>query len=327
METLIFNKNKYDVPNRWEELSQKQFLQILDEIKNLFAGKLGVFEFRIMVALIVMGIKPRRIRSAEKQLLQSENVYRISCALPFPLRIEYAAEKSFNKFPNEVQEQLTRFLPEELNQSTPHFRWAAKAKKAMVPDFIFAANLVPVISDFRHNLTGYKFSLTDKILSTSLTADQYTEAQTAYNRYIAEGSESMLNLLVAILYLTPQYNGEYALQLSQSLKWIKPEVKNAVFVNFQAIQQFLTTRTKYSVLFNAKTKKKSTGSQPGLESVIFSLIKSGVAAPGNMNLVQFFELMYNDLVSSVQSLHKQETPLDKIAYQTGLSINTINQLI
>lgn len=325
---LSFNNNKYEVANKWEELSQKQFLQILELLTDYLGGKFSLFQFRIVTVLIVLGLKPRRIRKTEQEQLQSENVYRISQHLPFILRIEYSANKSFAGLKKEVREKLNYLLPEELDQTLPEVRWALKAKKQIVPNFVFAANLVPEIKLRRRKLLGYTFKLDGKILTTSLTAAQYIEAQTAYNEYIDSGDTNMLNLLVGILYCPGEYTSEKAIETSKTLHKLTHETANAVFINFQAIQQFLTSRTKYNLLFSAKsTRSKSKAAQPGLEAVVFSLIKSGVHNPEEMNLVKFFELMYNDLISNIQALHKQEIPLDKIAEQTGLTIAKINQIL
>lgn len=325
---LKFNKNKYEVPDKWEELSQKQFMEILEAIADLFAGKHTLFEFRILTVLIVMGIKPRRIRSVERQNLMSENIYRISAHLPFPLRVEYAAGKTIDRLKKDLRTQLSHFLPDELDPTIPEVRWAQKAKKQVVPNFIFSANLVPEIRLRRKKLRGYKFNLDGKILTTTLSAQQYIEAQTAYNEYADSADRNMLLLLAGILYFPAPYNGETALQNSKLLAKLEPEILDAVFINFQGIQQFITQRTKYSLLFSGrKTKRKGSAMQPGLEAVVFSLIKSGVNAPEEMNLVKFLELMYNDLVSSITSLHNQEVPLDKIAEQTGLTIAKITQVL
>lgn len=325
---LTFNKNKYEVADKWSELSKQQFLQLLDLITDFFTGKFSVFEFRIMTVLIVTGLKPRRIRKTEKEMLRSENIYRISKNLPFPLRIEYKNNKSIDRMKTTMREQLSRFLPEELDQTLPEVRWATKAKKQIVPDFVFAANLIPQFKCRRKTLTGYKFNLDGRILTASLTAAQYIEAQTAYNQYVEYGEKNMLQLLVAILYCPGKYSGETAMALSKTLHNVDHKLLDAIFINFQAIQHFLTTRTKYNLLFSAKNSKRKAGSsQPGLESVVFSLIKSGVQNAEEMNLIKFFELMYNDIVSNVTQLHQQNIPVDKIAEQTGLPISKINQIL
>lgn len=324
---LTFNNNTYEVPNAWEECSQQQFIDILDAVSDLFSGKLSLFQFRVMMALIVTGLKPRRFRKTEQEMLMSENIYRIGEHITFPLRVEYKKASLISKMPDELREKLYRFLPSELDQRNTLVRAAEKMEKSMVPDFVFAANLVQNIKVKRKFIKGYSFMLSHNILTTSLTASQFTEAQTVYTQYMKTGSADMLRLLAAILYFPGKYNGEQVAVFSESLAWITENMLNAILINFQAVQLFITERTKFSLLFQSGKAKKSGANINGLETVIFSLIKSGVSNAEDMNLVKFLELMYSDLVSMVSNLHKQETPIEKIAEQTGLSISKIKQIL
>ena len=172
----------------------------------------------------------------------------------------------------------------------------------------------------------------DNILTTSLTTSQFINAQMVALEIQETGKESLLNLLVAILYSgkSKHYSTLEAGQVAKTLGWLDMETKNAIFINFNAIQTFLTTRTKYSILFNAPAPELVEGKPKhnlGLGTVAHSLIKAGYGDIDNSNLVKFFEIMYSDLISNVVSLHKQGNSIDKISEMTGLSISKINQII
>lgn len=324
---LKFNKNTYQVPDRWEELSQNQFLQTLEAVTNLFNGKIDLFQFRIMMALIVTGLKPRRIRSTEKEMLMSENLYRIGSEITFPLVVKYKNRKAFSRMKKAVREKLGRYLPEEITEDLPEKRWGEKAEKKVEPDFVFAANLVPEIRVRRKKLQGFTFHLDGNMLVTSLTAGQYIEAQSAWAEAAQTGDSSMLRLMAAVLYSPGKYKSADVLALSRLLAGVSLQVLNAVFVNFQAIQEFISTGTKYSLLYKDSGQKMSKNAVTGLESAAYSLIRSGVKKPERMNLMKFLDLLYNDVVTSVTELHRQEMPLDKISEKTGLSISKINQVL
>lgn len=325
MLTLPFSNGKtHKIKDQWEELSSNEYLNMLDYIFMFMAGKISLMELRQMTFFLLSGI---RIRLSHKNTdKQSENVYRIAQRMVFMLRVEYENKKAFNKLRKETREKLTRYLPHELDQ-TSDVRWADKAEKQIVPDLVFAANLIPSIGRRRHILPGYKFQLDDNILTTSLTAAQFIDAQTVAVEIQESGSEKLLNMLVAILYCT-KYDPQQAAAVAKQLDWLDLRTKKAIFINFNAIQSYLYTQTKFSLLFS---EPSATSKKPkfdlGLNLVAHSLVKTGYTDVDNMNLVKFFEIMFTDMVSGVQALHKQNVALDKIAEQTGLSINKINQIL
>jgi len=284
----------------------------------------------MLTFLLLSGEKIRLHPKQEVTDQQAENILRIAHQMNFMLRVEYENAKSFGKLKKEIREKLERYLPEELEE-TPEMRWAAKSAKTIIPDIVFAKNLIPVIGRRRHIFKGYTFDIDDNILTTSLTTSQFINAQMVALEIQETGKESLINMLVAILYSgkSKYYSTLEAGQVAKTLGWLDMETKNAIFINFNAIQTFLTTRTKYSILFSAPDPAQTTKPKHtlGLGTVAHSLIKSGYADIDNSNLVKFFEIMYSDLVNNVVSLHKQGNGIDKIAELTGLTISKINQII
>jgi hypothetical protein len=338
IEIPFSNGHSYQLKNSWEELTTKQYIALLDLIVLFMAGELSLRHFRLKLFALISGVSLRLHPDHKKTDQQCENIWRIAQQLTFPLQVKYKNEKSFSKLKKEVREQLSRYMPFELEQ-TPEVRWAEKAEKNIVPDLVFAANLVPVIGRRRHTLKGYTFEVSDNILITSLTTSQFIDAQTVALEIQETGKKSLLNLLVAILYgqyrqgMPCLYDAQQSAQLAKTLDWLDLETKKAIFINFNAIQSYLITRTKYSILFNAPVIPTKVGTQNpkhnllGLGSVAHSLIKAGYGDIKNSNLVEFFEIMYSDLIGNVTSLHKQGHPIDKIAEMTGLTISKINQII
>lgn len=331
MITIPFNNGHcYQLKNSWEELTIKQYIALLDLIVLFMAGELSLRHFRLKLFALISGVSLRLHPDHEKTDQQCENIWRISQQLTFPLQVKYKNEKSLLKLKKEVRDQLSRYLPFELEQ-TPEVRWAEKADKKIMPDIVFAANLVPVIGRRRHIFKGYTFEVSDGILTTSLTTAQFIDAQTVANEIQETGKENLLNMLVAILYCT-SYDAQQAALMAKKLDWLDMTTKKAIFINFNAIQSFLCTRTKYRILFHAPAPEREAveGKKKnllGLGSVAHSLIKAGYGDIENSNLVKFFEIMYSDLISNVTTLSRQGHPIDKIAEMTGLSLSKINQIL
>lgn len=328
------NGNFHWLKNQWEELTATEYKSVLKSIMQFVNSEITLLQLRLNVFFLLSGLKPRLTRKADKADQQAENIYRIAKKMNFMIRIEYENNKSFSKLPKGIRGMLERYIPSELDP-TPEVRWATKENRTIHPDLVFAANLIPTIGRRRHTMKGYTFELNDKILTTSLTTSQFIDAQTVATEIQETGKESLLNLLVAILYRQSMpclYDPQQSAQLAKTLGWLDMETKKAIFINFNAIQSFLYTRTKYSILFNASASAGSATDKGkkhniGLESVAYSLIKAGYGDIENGNLVKFFEIMYSDLISNVTSLQKQGHPIDKIAEVTGLTISKINQIL
>lgn len=325
------NGNTYQIKNSWEELNAREYQLILNEILLFMSGGITLAQFRIKVFLHLSGLKPMLRLKTNQADQQAENIYRMARLITFPLRIEYENSKALEKMEKHTSELLYRYLPDEIEQ-TPETRWAEKAKKAIKPDLIFSRNLIPTIGRRRHTYKGYTFDVDDNILTTSLTTSQFIDAQVIAGEIEKTGKESLLNLLVAILYTDGFYKSQHSVSLAKTLGWLDLETKKAIFINFNAIQTYLCTRTKYSILFNAPSPERAAvEGKPkhnlGLGTAAHSLIKSGYGDIENSNLVKFFEIMYSELVGNVVGLHKQGKTIDEISEATGLSYSKINQII
>jgi len=320
------NGHKFLLKNRWEELSGKEYLTILDYLSKCLSGKNSIPKLRVMILFLLTGLNGRLHKDSEKADRQSLNIYKISQQLTFMLRIEYKSKKSFNSLNRDIKNKLERYLPEELDV-TPITRWATKSQKTIIPDLVFAANLLPEIKVGRKLLKGYTFTLNDRILSTSLTTSQFITAQTVSKEVSEKGDEYSLNILVAILYSSP-YDSLSVMNLAKRISHLEMQTKKAIYFNFNAIQAFLSTKTKYSILFGEPDpKKKKPKIDLGLESVALSLIKTGYSNIEESNLIHFFEIMYSELIQNVTNLHHQGIAIDKISEQTGLTLKTINQIL
>ena len=326
MITLKFdNGNSHQVKNKWEDLSSFEYLAVLDYIVQYMSGKMSMSELKVSVFFLLTGLRTRLDPDPDKNAQLAENVNRIARELTFMFRITYENQKAFSKLKKDIRDQLSRNLPDDLEQ-TPEVRWALNAKKEVTIDLVFCKNLIPEIGRRRHVLKGYTFDVDDNILITSLTAAQFIDAQTVAHEIEQTGKENLLNLLAAILYCK-KYDSQEASRMSKEFDWLDIRTKKGIYINFNAIQAYLFTKTKYAILFNEPESKKKPKHNLGLGVVAHSLIKAGYTDVDNSNLVKFFELMYTELISNVTSLHKKGLSINEISEQTGLSYKKINEIV
>ena len=327
VELPFSNGNSYKLKNTWEELTSDEFKKVLQYVVQHQNEEITLHQLRLQVFFLLSGLSPRLHRNPDKADLQAENITRMAHQMNFMIRVDYENSIAFSNLSKASRALLQHYLPSELDQ-TPEVRWADRAEKTIRPDLVFARNLIPTIGRSRHQLNGYSFEVQDKILMTSLTTSQFIDAQTICAEIEQSGCESLLNLLVAILYCNP-YDPMKSVMEREQFNWLDMETKKAIYLNFNAIQSYLCTCTKYAILFNHPTIQPSNHPKHnlGLGSIAYSLMKSGYGDIENSNLVKFFEIMYSDLVTNVMSLHKQGHPIDKIAELSGLTISKINQIL
>lgn len=83
MITLKLKKTR-QVPNRWHELSEEQFVRLADTINDFEKGMTNFEQFKVMSVAAILDIKVNRLKMSETLF---ENLFRISEHLDFPYKI------------------------------------------------------------------------------------------------------------------------------------------------------------------------------------------------------------------------------------------------
>lgn len=321
---LYLNDNKYEYPNQWDELTQDQFIYLSNLLHQYQQGLIDAGEVKVHYFLHVSGLKPRRIRKAEREQLFSENVFMACSFINFFFKWKYQNEKSFATFPPELQDDLLHTDPDDMEE-TQDVKAARRMKRHLELDACFAKNLIP---DLRGNrrVNAYRFNLDQDFLDTSLTAAQYVDAYSVFESWTKDGSPSSLDLLVAILYQDKDYSSEMAYKNRDVVKGHPEEIKRAILLNFMAIHVFMSQRTKYAILFTGTGSDKKGKITLGFHDSIYGLIKAGYGDVEKMNLVKFLDLMLKELRDGVVMLKENDMKLEEIAKKMNLSVSQVNQL-
>jgi hypothetical protein len=328
---LHFNKNTYPMHNLWEELTADEFSKITPWIVQVLNGDITVQQCRVMAAFALTGMSPRRFRIDKENDQFTENIYRISQAVDFLFRIEYENQKAFTRLNKDVKAKLYRYLPEELDENQmPEVKWAKKQKYNVVPDLVFAKNLLPKIGKRSSKLNGYTFELNGKLLECSLSFIQLVDAQNLSAEYFSSSNDKILNRFIQTLYYPGDYDPKKVHTIQ--LPTLDALTKQAILFNFNAIQAFLYTRTKYRLLFDDSdtpkgTKKRRKGSSMGLMGMGYSLMKTGYQNVKEGPALEVFEIMYNELITTVTQLFNDGIAIDKISEGTKLSLRKINKIL
>jgi hypothetical protein len=281
-------------------------------------------EVRMAYFLNVSNINPKAVTKRNRARFH-ENLFRITRTLNFMFRYEYP-DGALDEVMPELRKALVKTLPNDMSDHV-ELQYVKKLKRQIFPDLVFAKNLLPEIKINGKKYSGYIFELHDEIIHTSLTAEQYVNANLLYGKYINTRNPSYLDLLVATLYCPKNTD---AISFADTAEKLDDVAKQAVFICFQAIQTFLATRTKYAILWNRKPTDKNDKFSLGLSDSIYSLSSAGYGSlneVSQMPLTAFFDLLLKNIIDAVKTLRDMKMKKDEITEKTGLSLFQINKII
>lgn len=316
---MITVNNKFHIPSQWEELSPAQFSKVVRALRLLENGEVDFMEFKL---LILYSLIDGEARPQPGNDTYCENMYRIGEHLTFPYKFVYTDER-FSSFPEELQEYLTKHLPTDMED--PYMRVAAKMDHYIFPDVIFSKQLLPTLPGTK--LQGYTFTVTGNVVNTSITAQQYIDANTMMQQYHSTRSESFLKSLVQILYCPTPYSSEQAEKIS--LKKVGEGYLYAVMYNYMAITEWISRLTKYDILFNAPAK--GGGKNPlGPNAPLYTLAGKGYGSineVASMPLFSYLDLLLKQTADAVLQLKSVGKKKGEIAAELNLTIDQINTII
>jgi hypothetical protein len=328
---FYLNNNKYELPDRWEDLTPDQFLTLIDLLRQYKRAEIDYFDLKVLFVMKILGIKPRRIRSEEKKQLRDENLFRLSEQVTFFLQVVYENQEKFERFSPEVKEQLKKQLPEEIDGKNPEIRLAKRMNKYYDVDAVFLKNLLPRIQIGRQTYKGYAVDITEDVATTTLSAIQFADALTVVNK-IVKGKQELIPVLIGILYQRDRYSDQRARELAEIFKSLDETTKQAVFINFIAVREYIIRHTKYKILFtedDQNKKKKKDKYSNGLVDSIDSLVKLGYGTGDeleNKNLFRFLDLSIKSLRDAIRTAMQQDAKKADVAQKLGIPVKLINEL-
>ena len=147
-----------------------------------------------------------------------------------------------------------------------------------VLDLCFCRQQLPIIFIDKKAYYGYEVNTDFKSLTCSLTALQYIEA-----RQLLDMGEESLPLLAAILYFDKEaYSSEEAQKLALKFKKLPVNTLRAIALNFTAVNNFLFSKTEFSLLTKFIPKEGSSITTDATDA-LYDLSKDGL---GNARQVE-----------------------------------------
>lgn len=309
--------HEYEIPNSWEALSPAAWLRFVENYLKVEGGQLSVGELRIRLLCDLMGWKWRKIRDEET----ISNLIVLSERLTFPFRIKYRDETVLQPLSNEQYAVAVRTEPEHIDAP-----WAEPLRRQewhYQADFCFFRQMMPTVDIDRVKYFGYKADCHHGALSTSLTALQYIEATEVLQQ--ADNSR-----LAAILYAPEPYNSNQAHALAQDFGRLSPMELQAIRYGFEALCNFLFTKTPFSLLTKFERNGKAKAVTTTMQDALYDLCRDGMGNSSEveqLNLLTYLRVLRKKTIDGVRQLHGMKMDIAQIANETGLPPQVITDII
>ena len=318
--SLIYKGKIHFIPNHWDAMNDRQFIRLVGDFLRMAAGEISAGEVRINWLCDIMGWNKRKFHSEE----QIANLVAISEQLTFMFQINYPDNNSvLDDVDEDTYELCRRIDPYRLN--IPLARVLRRLDYQYVIDLCFCAQLIPSVQIGERSYPGYRIETSFGTLTCSLTALQYVEAQG-----LIERGEESLPLLAAILYYPEkEYNSERAHELANDFAKLPLETLTAISFNFQAFNNYLFSKTSFSLLSKFAHKPKQPITTDASDA-LYDLSKEGLGNAKQieqMNVLTYLKVLRKKTIDAVKDMKGFGWDKLKISEEVGLPISVIDKIL
>lgn len=317
---LVYKGEIYRIPNRWDGMTDRQYIRLVADLLRMAEGKLSAGEVRINYLCDIMGWEKSKFRTDE----QIANLVAISEQLIFLFQINYPDNNEvLDGLDKETYDLCRRVDPYRLHH--PIARVLRRLDYSYVVDLCFCHQLIPSVRIKERIYNGYSIDTGYGVLTCSLTALQYIEAR----ELIEHGAES-LPLMAAILYYPEKtYDSEKAHSLAREFAELPAELLTAISFNFQAFNNYLFSRTSFSLLSKFKPKPGRPITTTASDA-LYDLSKEGLGDARQieqMNVLTYFKVLRKQTIAAVRDMKGFGWDKLKISNEVGLPISVIDKII
>ena len=200
-----------------------------------------------------------------------------------------------------------------------------EADGKIVLDLCFCRQQLPILFIDQKAYYGYGINTDFQSLTCSLTALQYIEA-----RQLLDMGEASLPLLAAVLYCKGEYSSEKAQKLAQQFRKLPANTLMAIALNFTAVNNFLFSKTEFSLLTQFKAEPGSCSITTDATDALYDLSKDGLGNARQveqMNVLTYLRILRKKTIDGVKSLKASGMDVAKITTEVGLPIDIINKIV
>ena len=176
-----------------------------------------------------------------------------------------------------------------------------------------------------HAYKGYRADLCHGTIYSSLTALQYIEA-----RELLSHGDERLPLMAAILYCPAPYDSGTAMMLADQFRLLPRRILTAIQWNFVAVNTFLMTRTPFELLTRFSEKPTTATIATDATDALYDLCADGIGScheVEQLNVLTYLRLLRKKTIDGVRQMRQAKMDTPTIATETGLPLETINEIV
>ncbi len=323
---LLGASNNVKFPTSWEDLNPVQFITVICILLDFKANKFDARELQLRLYTELSNINSRQILRRDYEWFEKE-IFRNMDKMAFCYKYVYD-DPRFKNLELKMQERITKVNPEKI-EGEPEAAIASQFKRTIEIDATICKQLIPQIFVGFKKIPGYHFEAKGDIVDTSMTAEQFVDALTIMSLMAEHGADNYIDLFISTLYCDEYSSSKSKVNVVRFRK-LNPVIKYAVVFNFESILSWLTGETKYKLLFNRKKKNAKSKQTLGFNSIIYSMTEKGygnIREIAKLNLIEFLELMYKNLVDAVSQLADSKMSREDISKKLNISLELINQIL
>jgi hypothetical protein len=325
---LLGASNNVKFPTSWEELDPVQFVTVICILLEFKTKKFDVRELQLRLFTELSNINSRKILRRDYEWFEKE-IFKNLDKMSFCFKYIYD-DPRFKNLDIKMQERLKKTKPEKIT-GEPEAVIASKFNRTVEIDAAISKQLLQNIHVGFKKYPGYRFENKGDIVDTSITAEQFVDALTIMSLMAEHGADNYIDLFISTLYCPGEYSSSIAKSNAEKFQKLNPVIKYAIVFNFESILSWLTGETKYNILFSRKKKSSSKAKQNlGFNAIIYSMTEKGygnIKEVYRLNLIEFLELMYKNLIDSINQLADSKMSKEDISKKLNLSIEYLNQIL
>lgn len=334
MITLNYKKQHVKIPDKWDELTTLQYLDVCSALLN-FDSFDSLTEFRMQVLSILTGYQRSKKKFTEKEVEQiNDNLFILAQMVTFPVKPYYTNPDVLEVLGVDLQNELQHKFPTDITNAE-HLQQlsmiADVLQYSVQPYFNMKRNPLPEITKNDVRFLGPRFDIMPTgMVINDITAREYLLANEYMGYYYQTGNSEYLKYLAGILYRNnrndiDENNTVYRGELID--RW-DSRYKYAVLIFFQNILYFISNTSKYSLLFR-RPKGTTDNSEKLHVDTIMGLVKKGYGTTAqleNIRFDQYLEMLLNEITDAVHELRSYKKNDVQISQQLNLPIETIMQI-